>query len=588
MPKLKPKRHPFLDFALTVGVSKMKKTSFLLATCLSFSVMASADMAKTKTRMLSTIDFLGTMFDAGYAPTLWKGEYANWNMENELQNAKNQIIQRENVVAKDLQFAIRDFLLSTQDYHVSYGFYATEAATLPFSVMKVQGKYYFNYIDRNKLSEDSFPFSIGDELVLFNDKPIEEEISIVKKEIAKSDTPTDQMLAELKLTSRRAARGMSVPRGTINIGVIPQGDTQVYSQQLIWEYTPELVSSGMKSFNSEKESIDFKSPLSKYSIINRQMKAQNSDINYETANPFAIGSKKSYLPRLGLKIWENDTDAPFDAYIYMTPDRKLIGYVRIAFYSGDGSWDPDEYVQDFAKIIARFEQTTDAMVIDQINNPGGSVFYLYSLVSMLTDNSVFTPRHKMAVNQNDVVESIDLLKELAPIRNDQDAIKVLGPTLSGYPVSYQLVVFIREYCNFLIDQFNKGNRVTEPHYLWAVDRINPAPIHYTKPILLLINALDFSGGDFFPAIMQDNKRAVIMGTTTAGAGGYVLEASFPNAFGIETVRYTGSIAVRIDGNPIENLGVTPDIPYSLTLRDLRNNFIDYKNAINTVINEMVK
>ena len=96
---------------------------------------------------------------------------------------------------------------------------------------------------------------------------------------------------------------------------------------------------------------------------------------------------------------------------------------------------------------------------------------------------------------------------------------------------------------------------------------------------MLVNSLDFSCGDFFPAILQDNKRATILGTKTAGAGGYVLETSFLNLQGIAHFSYTGSIAFRLDGQPIENYGVTPDIVYNMTTYDLQNNYGQYTRTI---------
>jgi C-terminal processing protease CtpA/Prc len=117
--------------------------------------------------------------------------------------------------------------------------------------------------------------------------------------------------------------------------------------------------------------------------------------------------------------------------------------------------------------------------------------------------------------------------------------------------------------------------------------VNPDPnVNYTKPILLLVNELDFSGGDFFPAILQDNNRAKIMGLRTSGAGGYILSVEFPSSLGLKSFSFTGSLARRMNNKPIENLGVTPDIPYDWTVNDFQNNYVDYKAAINKAVGSL--
>jgi len=147
---------------------------------------------------------------------------------------------------------------------------------------------------------------------------------------------------------------------------------------------------------------------------------------------------------------------------------------------------------------------------------------------------------------------------------------------------------IQDYCNLVISEYQAGKQFSTAYYLWGVDKITPNPAHYTKPVVLLVNQLDFSGGDFFPAIMQDNKRVTVVGTRTAGAGGYVLEATFPNNFGLENVRFTGSLAERVNLNPIENLGVTPDVNLAMTVEDIRHGFKNYQDEVRTVLKTLVK
>ena len=207
---------------------------------------------------------------------------------------------------------------------------------------------------------------------------------------------------------------------------------------------------------------------------------------------------------------------------------------------------------------------------------------------MLSDQPLIAPRHEMSLTQADVVDAYKNLALLQGIKDDATAKKVLGDALQGIPATYETAQFILSYLRFTIGEWSAGRNRTRPYWIMGVDHINPSPVHYTKPILLLTNNLDFSGGDFFPAILQDNKRVTVMGTRTAGAGGYVRDVKFPNDLGIDAFRVTESIAWRVNENPIENLGVTPDLPYEITEADLRGNYAGYVSAIGAAVASLIK
>jgi hypothetical protein len=229
------------------------------------------------------------------------------------------------------------------------------------------------------------------------------------------------------------------------------------------------------------------------------------------------------------------------------------------------------------------------LVIDQVNNPGGSVLYLYALSSMLATQPLVTPKHMMSITQAEVSQALQNIAQLGAVTDDASAVKAIAVTDSdGYPISYEFAQFTLNYSHFIVDQWNMGRKLTAPYFIGGVDHINPAATHFTKPILLLINQLDFSGGDFFPTTLQDNKRAVIMGSRTAGAGGYVADISVANNVGVGAYRCTESIAERVSLNPIENLGVTPDVAYDMTAGDFQNNYADYVKAIDAELSSLTQ
>lgn len=562
----------------------------IFLSALALSAMSFNSFAAQPSLARSLKDSLGTMksiYEATYAPADWKAKVYGWNLETEYQNAIAKIDAKDaGLTQADVISITNDFIYAMKDYHVSVSYVSTETATLPLNVRRAEGKYFITFIDKAKLSDTIFPFNAGDEIVSFDGKPTDQAVQEVKAVVIANVTETDQALAELMLTRRRKSRGFSVPQGPVWVSVKAKDSDKIETRQLIWEYTPEKVLpfSGSSVGVLPNDISASAAPSSMTRLLDRSMSFDTSGLSDKSANPFWLGTRTSYLPALGKKIWETDAANPFDAYLYKNAAGKLVGVVRIPSYVPANVGDA---LKAFSKIVTHFEAVADGLVIDQLNNPGGSVFYLYTLASMLSNQPLKTPLHRMSITPADVMDSVNVINELASVKDDESAKKVIGETLGGYPVSYQLAEFFRGYANFNISEWNAGRTFTRPYWIAGVDAINPAETVFSKPVLVLVNELDFSGGDFFPTILQDNGRAKIMGTRTAGAGGYVVGFNVPNLCGIDGFRVTQSLAKRVSDNPIENLGVTPDIDYALSAADFQDGFKPFKKKVQESIDSML-
>ncbi|MEK6627320.1 MAG: protease-like activity factor CPAF [Bdellovibrionota bacterium] len=557
--------------------------SLVLISLLSFT--SEAQISKEfKNKLADEMKFIANVYSQHYAPKQWKEKHLGWNLESELGTALAKINAASSVY--DYRNALADFIESTQDYHVAVRFYSTEKASLPLSFRTFEGKTILVGIDRKKLPLDSFPFAIGDELIAIDEIYITEILSDLVLSKGKNVPGTDLAMADMFLTSRSARSNMKVPKGPVSLTFQRADENTPIRHQLIWDYQKEQIPGGGANLSQLTESATLES--NKFNrLMPLPMMMSNEALDFADINSdWGIGKKTSFVPKLGEKIWASANDSIFDAYIYSNHAGKLVGVIRIPSYTPE---DADAAIAEMAGLIQKMEKLTSVLVIDQVNNPGGSVFYLYSLVSLLISESATTPRHQMSLNEKLVSSAVDTLNELKSITTLAEAKKIIGETSSGYPVTLQFVTYVREYCNFIIEQWAMGKKLSDPYYIWGVDRINPhATTRYTKPIVLLVNELDFSGGDFFPAILQDNNRVTIFGTRTAGAGGYVQSIQFPNLFGFSNITITGSLAHRENHKPIENLGVTPDVEHNITVDDLRENLGFYTSQINEVVDSLIK
>ena len=199
------------------------------------------------------------------------------------------------------------------------------------------------------------------------------------------------------------------------------------------------------------------------------------------ANPFMMGARKSFVPRLGTKVWETKDDDIFHAYIFKTPDGKKVGFIRIPSYDG-GSKEKAR----FGQIMAKFQKETSALVIDQVSNPGGAIFYLYALASHLTDKTLLTPRHRIIIGESDAQWAADLLLKILQAQQGRAAAKASSEDgeeddeWAGYPVTQKFMVLMVPSRNSF-EGTEAGGLPTAPTHLWGVDDIDPAESGGTTP-----------------------------------------------------------------------------------------------------------
>lgn len=557
--------------------------STLLLISVPLLALETSESIHTK-RMLSDLDFVKKTFEESYAPAEWKRELFAWDLQGKFESAVNEVKGNKKNDIKKFQKSLLKFCKSTRDYHVSISFTSTEYASLPFDIRYRNGKYILVSVDE----EAKLPLEIGDEILTIDGIPVETVVDEFQQELGEENkTATDRTTALQFLTRRLGRRGHQVPQGSITIEVKKRNSGKVGTCKAIWNYKPERISNPF--FNQFVETIQERPNRSflegKFNLLDEKLN-QKTILPYydEMAKVFIddglpkdlLGSRRSIFSAIGKEnrdklgnstaeeqiswIWNwfwrkslpEDAKKFFDAQLIELPSGKYAGYVRISTFNEE---EPEEAIKAFLSCIEYFQSEADLLLIDQINNPGGKVHYMYALASALTDHPLVMLKERKLLKQSDVLNAINLIDLLQDLDFDKDR----NQTIMGFPVS-EFIQSLLNSSRYILNQWELGHILTDPYPCLGMEVINPHPrVNFTKPIFILVNEMSASCGDEFPALLQDNKRATIIGTPTAGAGGSVDSLSFNNLNGIDELTYTTSITYRFDGSPLENLGVTPDI-----------------------------
>lgn len=526
--------------------------------------------ALTSEQRLLDFNEMVSIIQRSYAPLRWKRETVglDWNKAVEEYRAKVQVAK------SDAEFyqTLTQFLAGLKDAHVSSIAPSNYRAFLGFLCDYVGGKVLIENINTLRLPSELFPFSKGDQLIAIDGVPVETILNEVSKVTQTGNELSTKRIAAARITSRREASGLPIPKGIALITVLPKGASKPVTVSATWIITGtplvdlddlSRVLDGVvpNSIQTADESESLTNALKKLSMFNLSLPqgALNEWIK-SGVNDIGADASMFKLPEGAQQIEGLD----FTAVIYEALGKK-IGILRIPSYTKKG------LLNDLAQAVQEMEEKTDVLVIDQTNNPGGSVSLVSNIVSMFADKSFKDVTFEIRPSLKWLNEFININQEIA------DMLAANPQSLEANALKARF-----EYLESEVrDSIAQKRFATKPVPLdlgGQYGMIQPQPeIKYTKPILLLINEFDFSGGDAFPAIMKDNGRVTLFGARTTGAGGNVAQYG-PLANSFFKFSLTESLMVRPNGQYVENLGVSPDISYTVTEEDFVNGYQNYVKA----------
>lgn len=528
-------------------------------------------LAMSAEQRLTDFAQLVNIVERNYGPLRWKKETINLDFKRLVAEYQDKV--RAARTDGDFYRVLAKFTSELKDAHVSAMIPSTFRSSLGFTSDLVEGKVLIDTIDRLRLPEMLFPFKKGDQLISIGNVPVEKMMAELGKMGNTGNDASNDRIAAARLTSRREASGFVVPKGVTTITALPKGAAQPITVTATWIVagTPLVElddlaglmenTAVVNAIPTASDGESFRNELKKLGMFNLALPS-NLVAELTKIGLSDIGAAKSMfqLPAGAQEL----PGIPVTAAIYEAAGKK-IGILRIPGYMDEG------LLEVLARAIVKMQAETDVLVIDQTNNPGGSVSLVSDIISLFADKSY-----------KDM--DFEIRPSLAWLKSFQDINVQIADMLKANPndLAANALKARFEYLeNEVRDSLVARKFLTEKVSLnltGTFGMIQPAKgVSYTKPVLLLINEFDFSGGDAFPALMKDNGRVTLFGAQTTGAGGNVREYG-PLANSFFKLSLTESLMVRPNGEYMENRGVKPDVAYTVTEDDFMNGYRNYVRA----------
>lgn len=267
-------------------------------------------------------------------------------------------------------------------------------------------------------------------------------------------------------------------------------------------------------------------------------------------------------------LWKRPSNYPelMKGKIVGKPDSEAVfGYIRIYSFAAS---DAGRFVDDFREVLGHLEsENLRGLILDIRGNGGGLITASELLLAHLSGQQIALQRAQF-INSELTLQLCEkygkdsAVIDLSDWRRSIDLSQVTGDRYSrGYPIT----------------------KIGDSDTLHSI---------FSKPKVLITDALCYSAADMFAAGFQDNGLGKIIGThANTGAGGAnvwshgILRSLFDEgepggALSLKPLPKGAGFTVAVrrilrkNGEPIEDLGIVPDVLHKITKNDLLFGNID--------------
>ncbi len=518
----------------------------------------------TLEQKMSDFNQLNSAIESNYGPYFYKPQAIGLDYEELKKHYANEIaLTKSN---KDFYYLLVRYVAEYKDGHFGIRQPSNETYEIPITTDLVEGKVLIDTIDRAKLSEADFPFAKGDEIISINSEPIENLVNELAKYMVSGFDLTIKRKASW-LVFYRPTRIVPAPMDDLVVSV-RRGTSNIIenSKPLKWKKSGQSISedfstqtSFSKSGTKTQSHTNF-NLLSTYDEDLELLGEKRLERSFQCS-----GGTRIAIPQDATMII-ND---PFVAYYHPT-EKGNVGYLRIPHYywlDDNNSNYASEVFSQYEYAISVLEKNTVGLIIDQDHNCGGSVDYLEDMISLFTQKPVLPMQFELLANKTTYIDYANDIQNWT----------------TPHTILEEQVKKVQE---LIYNSWSKGHFLTPKTSISGKDWIYPHRIHYTKPIVMLIDELSGSGGDAFPSLMQGYGLAKLLGTRTSGLGGHVTQMPSLNYSAME-YRMTRSLFYRPDGVAVENNGAVPDVNYTITRDDFIYQYKNYQKFYIKTLLEMI-
>jgi hypothetical protein len=229
-----------------------------------------------------------------------------------------------------------------------------------------------------------------------------------------------------------------------------------------------------------------------------------------------------------------------------------VGYIRIFKFSLENHVSTIDFVNEFLRLMMQLPKR--GLIIDVRGNGGGRITAAECILQLLTHRKI-TPEPYQFISSPLTIDMTRRISDLKPWAPSLSQSITTGSTFSqGFPIT-------------------------------STDEANNLGQQYHGPIILVTDALCYSATDLFAAGFQDHQIGPVLGideNTGAGGANVWTYDNLKNLlagtkYELKMLPLDANMRVSIRrnirvgknaGTPIEDLGISPDISYDMTRRDL--------------------